>query len=293
MLAGAPPIIVGFDGSFGSELALSWALDDASVRKARVQVVCCHGRPMTAGWESIEAREIDRWARSARDTAQAVVERALTHAAGVAPEVEVSGVIIDGHAADVLAERSAETSRIVLGSRQLKALGSMLLGSVGAGVAARAHCPVVVVRGPVGLAAEHPSVVVGIDGTDAAQPALEFGFEHASRHGVPLRAVMCWRPDPLATMQWRGEAPVPERAQSWLSETLATWQKQYPTVSATAAVIRDHPVSGLVAQSTAQHLLVMRSRSRHALSGMLLGSVTQGVLHHATCPVAIIPAAVE
>ena len=55
------------------------------------------------------------------------------------------------------------------------------------------------------------------------------------------------------------------------------------------AVIREHPVAGLVLASAAQYLLVVGSRGRHALAGILLGSVSQGVLHHATCPVAIVP----
>lgn len=293
MLASTPPVMVGVDGSLGSEVALSWALDDATARNARVQVVCCHSRPMSVGWGTTDAMEIEQWATSARDAAQEVIERAISQAERVAPGVEVSGFVIEGRAGEVLTDLSADAAGIVVGSRQLKALGSALLGSVGAGVAARARCPVVVVRGPAGLAAEHPAVVVGVDGTDATEPALEFGFEYATQHGVPLHAVMCWRPDALATMQWREAAPVPERAQTWLSETVASWQQRYPTVSATAAVIRDHPVAGLVAQSTAQHLLVVRSRTRHALAGMLLGSVAQGVLHHANCPVAVIPAALE
>jgi nucleotide-binding universal stress UspA family protein len=221
------------------------------------------------------------------------VEKALEQGRGIAPELEVTGEVVDGHAADVLTDRSTGAAGVVVGSRQLKALGSALLGSVGAGLAARAHCPVVVVRGPAGLAAEHPAVVVGIDGTDAAEPALAFGFDHASRHGVPLRAVMCWRPDPLASMQWRAEPPAPERAQEWLSETVAAWQQRYPDVPASGGVIRDHPVAGLVAQSAAQQLLVVRSRARGAVTGSLLGSVTQGVLHHATCPVAVLPAAMQ
>jgi len=48
-------------------------------------------------------------------------------------------------------------------------------------------------------------------------------------------------------------------------------------------------VSGLVAESMAQRLLVVGTRSRHPVAGTLLGSVAQGVLHHATCPVAVIP----
>jgi nucleotide-binding universal stress UspA family protein len=232
---------------------------------------------------------------SGRRHVQSSAENLLTHtivaANSLAPDVEVTGEAVDGSAAQILIDASAHATLLVLGSRRLKALGSALLGSVGTGVAARACCPVVVVRGPAGLTAERAAVVVGVDGTDAAEPALEFGFDHASRHHVPLRAVLCWRPDVLAAMQWRPEPPAPDRAEQWLSEALAGWLERYPDVPARGVVVRDHPVTGLVAASHAQRLLVVRSRTRHALAGTLLGSVSQGVLHHATCPVAVIPAA--
>lgn len=292
MSATTAPIIVGLDGSSGSELALRWAVDDAAAGKAPVHLICCHRRPVKLGWEAMHPGDAEREARAAEQFAHEVVERSIEQARGIGPEVEVTGEVVEGHAGEVLEDRSASAARVVVGSRLLKALGAALLGSVGAGLAARARCPVVVVRGPAGLAAERPAVVVGVDGTDAADPALEFGFDHASHHGVPLRAVMCWRPDPLATMRWRAEAPVPERAHEWLSETLAPWRQRYPDVAASGSVIRDHAVDGLVAQSAAEHLLVVRSHARSALAGTLLGSVTQGVLHHATCPVAVIPAAI-
>lgn len=285
------PIVVGVDGSASSELALHWALDGAVVLGAPVHVICCHRRRVTLGWEGVPAIELERLDLGAQRFAHEVVEQVLGLARGVAPEVRVTGEVIEGHAAQVLTGRSTEAARVVIGSRQVKALGSALLGSVGASVAAGARCPVVVVRGPAGLAAEHPTVVVGVDGSDATEPALRFGFERASRHDVPLRAVLCWWPDPLASMQRRCEAAVAEHAQSWLTETVDAWKRRYPTVTATGAVVRDHPVVGLVTASAAQHLLVVRSRTRSAPGGTLLGSVTRGVLHHAICPVAVIPAA--
>lgn len=293
MAAKSRTIVVGIDGSDGSDGALRWALDDALVRNAPVHLVCCHPRPLNLNWEGILPTSDEGIDRVARRSARHVVEHALEWAREIAPELDITGEVVDGRAADVLCDRSDVAAAVVVGSRHLKALGSTLLGSVGAGLAAGAHCPVVVVRGPAGLAAEHPAVVVGIDGTDAAESALGFGFEQASRHGVPLRAVMCWRPDPLAAMQWRAAPPPPQRAEAWLSEMLAGFRPRYSGVAASGAIIRAHPVPGLVAQSAAEHLLVVHSRSRHALTGTLLGSVTQGVLHHATCPVAVIPAAVR
>jgi nucleotide-binding universal stress UspA family protein len=282
-------IVVGIDASEGSELALNWALDEALARDAAVHLICCHTRPLLLGWEGANVADLQELASAARRTASDALVSALDRARGTAPTVPVTGETVEGRPAVVLAERSAGAQLIVLGSRRLKAVGSVLLGSVGTAVTARAQCPVVVVRGPAGMLAERPAVVVGIDGTDAADPALAYGFEHASRHDVPLRAVMCWRPDPLATMQWRPEAPVPERAQAWVTATLQRWQRRYPSVTAAGIVIRDQAAAGLVEQSAAEHLLVVGSRSRNALAGTLLGSVAHGVLHHATCPVAVVP----
>jgi nucleotide-binding universal stress UspA family protein len=80
-------------------------------------------------------------------------------------------------------------------------------------------------------------------------------------------------------------------ADEWLNELLARWREKYPNVQARSAAMRDHPVAGLAAESMAQHLPVVHSRTRHALTGALLGSVSEGVLHPATCPIAVIPAA--
>jgi len=101
--------------------------------------------------------------------------------------------------------------------------------------------------------------------------------------------VLCWHPDLLATMKWRPSPPAPERADEWLSEALAGWREQYPDVTVHPEVIRDHPVAGLVLASSAQYLLVVGTTGHNALPGALLGSVSQGVLHHATCPVAVVP----
>jgi nucleotide-binding universal stress UspA family protein len=101
--------------------------------------------------------------------------------------------------------------------------------------------------------------------------------------------VLCWPPDLLAEMSWRTEPPAPARAEVWLSEALAGWREKYPDVAVHSGVVSEHPAAGLVKESAAQYLLVVGSRGRHALTGTLLGSVSQGVLHHATCPVAVIP----
>jgi nucleotide-binding universal stress UspA family protein len=283
-------IVVGVDESAGSQAAVRWACDEARLGTRAVRLVCAYHWTLPYRWDGAYSGVTDSDLVRLKSAAEAIVNRAIDDAARFAPDVEVTGEVIKGNAADVLIDESEHADLLVLGSRHLKALGSVLLGSVGDVVAARARCPVVVVRGPAGLIAERASVVVGVDGTESADPALAFGFDHASRHRVPLHAVMCWRRDVLASMQWRMEPPAPERAELWLAESIAGWQEKYPDVEVHSSVIRDHPVAGLVAASTAQHLLVVRSRISNALVGTMLGSASQGVLHHATCPVAVIPA---
>jgi len=286
MFADRSQVIVGVDDSPGAEAALTWAIADARSRHAVLRPICAYRWPVS--YESIAVYgDAPISNPQPREVAEQVVAKAASRATEL--DVEARGEAVDGEGAPVLLNESSRAAIVVLGSRHLKALGSSVLGSVSARVAAHAACPTVVVRGPAGLPGEDPAVVVGVDATEASGPVLEFAFDHASRHHIPLRAVLCWHPDLLASMMWRLEPPPPTRAQLWLSEALAGWREKYPDVVVHSAVIKDHPVSGLVAASAAQHLLVVGSHGRRALAGTLLGSVSQGVLHHATCPVALVP----
>lgn len=289
MSAQVGTVVVGVDGSPGAEAALRWAVSEARARHAPVRLVCVYRWELAYGWSTAYVAPAEVDLEHNRKVAEQLVAMAASQAAELAADVEVSGEAVDGSAIPVLVDESTRAALVVLGSRQLEALGSAVLGSVSTAVAARAACPVVVVRGAAGDPNEHAAVVVGVDGTDASPAVLEFGFGHASRHAVSLRAVLCWRPDVLAAMQWRPEPPPPQRAAAWLAEALAGWSDKYPDVQVHRSVVREHPVSGLVTESAAQYLLVVGSRGRHAFAGALLGSVSQGVLHHASCPVAVVP----
>ena len=285
------PVVVGVDESAGADQALAWGVEEARSRAVPVRLVYAYGSPATYGGMPLYGNLPVPQPSHMRAVAAQLVARAAARVAELAPDVYVTTHASDDDAARVLIDESARASMIVLGSRHLGTVGSVLLGSVGAAVSARAACPVVVLRGPAGLAAEQAAVVVGVDAQDGSEAVLEFGFDYASRRSVPLSAVLCWHPDLLAEMMWRPEPPAPERAERWLSEALAGWREKYPDVVVHSGVVREHPVTGLVAASSAQDLLVVGSRGRHALAGTLLGSVSQGVLHHATCPVAVVPSA--
>ncbi len=267
-------------------IALDWAAREAQARQLPLHLVCGHHWsthlvPWDGGADREIASDLERFATDA-------IAAATRHVQQTRPGVRVTGRAVDGIAADVLVDRSRSAALTVVGTRHLSTFGGMALGSVSAAVAARAHGAVVVVAGPPAPPGEDGAVVVGIDTDGPDDAVLEFAFDHASRHGRAVHALMCWRPDPLVTARWRAGSPPPDQAQRWLAEALAGWSEKFPQVPLHPAVTRDHAVNGLVSASLGQELLVVGSDNRHPRIGAWLGSVSQGVLHHATCPVAVV-----
>lgn len=283
----AEQIVVGIDGTEGGNVALEWALAEAASRHASVRLVHALGDARTHASLAFYADLPVPGVTELRHHGQNVLDRALAEAETTAPDVEVHGELADDDAVTVLTEASKHADLIVVGSHGRGPLGSLVIGSVGAAVSARASGPVVVVRGPAGDAREHSAVVVGVD-LDGSPDALAFAFDAASRHGLPVHAVMCWHPDWLAEMMWRAAQPAPHWLTVLLDKHLAPYVEKYPTVPVQPSVVREHAVDALVSASAAQALLVIGEKSRHPDVGTLLGSVSQGVLHHATCPVAVV-----
>jgi nucleotide-binding universal stress UspA family protein len=282
------PVVVGVDGSPGSDAAVQWAAAESLVRRTPVRIVHAYGLAPTRTAVPLYRSVPDADLQLPRHVAEQLVSNMITRAAALG-SASVGGAAIDGDAVGVLLNAARYGYELVLGSRRLSALGSAVHGSVSAAVAARATCPVVVVRGPAGRPDERAAVVVGIDGSHRSQALLEYAFDYASRRDIGVRAVLCWHPDLLAVMRRRAEPAEPERVDAWLAEALAGWQQKYPDVVVHREVVREHPIAGLVRASTAQNLLVVGSHGHRALASALLGSTTQGVLHHATGPVAVVP----
>src|SRR6185503_19830498 len=76
-----------------------------------------------------------------------------------------------------------------------------------------------------------------------------------------------------------------------VGELLAGWHEEYPDVEVRRHLVRGHPVRTLVEEARGAEMLVVGSRGRGGFSGLLLGSVSNGVLREATCPVAVIRSA--
>ncbi|MDQ7910420.1 universal stress protein [Phytohabitans sp. ZYX-F-186] len=278
-------IVVGYDASPDAESALEWALDEGARTGTAVTLVYAVEWRAVAGPIGLAPAV---WPDdSVREAAEKFIATALARARESYPGVSVSGTVATGGSVAVLVEMSRQARLVVLGRRGHGGFAGLLVGSTSVAVSAHAHCPVVVVRG--GQAPVGGPVVVGFDGSDCAQLAVEFGFAEAARRGVELRLVQAWTPPPprWQPVEFDLDQEV-ARERAGLQEVAAGWQDKYPEVPATVHVVAGPPAEALIGASQGAQLVVVGSRGRGGFRGLLLGSVSQQLLHHAHSPVVVI-----
>ncbi|TQE32718.1 universal stress protein [Streptomyces ipomoeae] len=284
------PITAGVDGTSESLAALAWAGREAVRRGLPLRVV--HAWQ----WQPHEAITVDRdgqarWAREAlAEAARTVTER---H-----PELEVTTELVEGHPVESLVAAAEHAEMLVLGSRGHGTVVGFLLGSVGQQVLVESPRPVVLVRAEDDPAAEAAGreIVVGQQGTpeDSAE-ALRFAFETAAARGAALRAVRAWTLPPLyayspASLKLLDEAgglePYEKKA---LAAALEPWRERFPDVRVTQHVEIGSAGQVLLSVAERAQLMVVGRRAHRTAVGSRIGSVAHGVLHHAHCPVAVVP----
>jgi nucleotide-binding universal stress UspA family protein len=269
-------IVVGYDGSPGSGDALRWAAREAKARDTTL-TVCLAWTPdhMTLPAESDLCDLV-------RQHGQVILARGLPYAESVLGPGRVRAELAGGSAAYVLCERSKTADIVVVGSRGHSELPGLRLGSVAWQVAGHACGRVVVIRGEWRPANQSPGpVLVGVDGSPAAQAATAFAFEEAALRDVPLVAV-CALTDSVGRL---GEA---HQLEEDFGHLMACEAKEHPDVTVVRRVLAGTPRAALLTASADAQMLVVGARGRDGVEGMRLGSVAQAVLHHAPCPVAVV-----
>ena len=283
------PITAGVDGTEESLAALDWAAREAVRRGLPLRVV--------HAWRYAEALPT-----ADRDTQHGWVSDGVREAvrtvSGRHPELEVGVDVLEGGVAEALTGAAAQSELLVLGSRGHGSVMGFLLGSVGRQVIAETARPVVLVRAGDRAAAEAAGrdVVVGQHGgpQDSAA-ALRFAFETAAVRGATVRAVRAWTLPPVfayspGSLKLLDEAgglePYEKQA---LADALRPWQERFPQVPVAEHVEMGSAGQVLLSMAGRAQLMVVGRRSRRTAVGARIGSVAHGVLHHAECPVAVVP----
>jgi nucleotide-binding universal stress UspA family protein len=291
-------VVVGVDGSESATRAVQWAADLAARRRRRLRIAHAYGSvgPYYGGDLAFPSGVLETLA----DDARQLVADAAEAAAAAGPGVDVEVQAADAAPIPLLIELSGQAAMVVLGSSGRGGFAGMLAGSTAVRVAAHAQSPVVVVRareGEPAPPAEGP-VVVGVDGSSLSDRAVAYAFEEASLREASLVAVHAWADleyeNPVhraRTLVEGGPQEVDE--ERLLAERLAGWQEKYPDVPVERVIARDKPRHELLQRSVTAQLVVVGSRGRGGFRGLLLGSTSQALLHHAECPVMIVRPAAE
>ncbi|MFC3572300.1 universal stress protein [Streptomyces yaanensis] len=286
------PITVGVDGSPESVAAAAWAGREAVRRGLPLRVV--HAWE----WQSYDiAPAVDRdaqagWVREAvREVERTLLDR---H-----PGLTVTAEAPQGAPVETLVAEAAEAELLVLGSRGHGAVVGFLLGSVGRRVIAESTRPVVLVRSDDKATAEVAGreIVVGQHGEpEDSAAALGFAFATAAARQAAVRVVRAWNLPPVfafspGSLKLLDEAgglePYERKA---LDEALRPWRERFPEVPVTEHVEMGSASQVLLSVAGRAQLVVVGRHAAHAV-GPRIGSVAHALLHHAPCPVAVVPPA--
>jgi len=285
------PITAGVDGTEESLAALDWAAREAVRRGLALRVVqAWRFQP----YDAIDAADRETQAGWVRDAAEEAVKAVTARH----PGLDVGTEVLEGETVDTLVAAAAEAEMLVLGSRGYGPVVGFLLGSVGRQVLAESARPVVLVRAddqPTGEAAGR-EIVVGQHGEaqDSAE-VLRFAFETAAARGAGVRVVRAWTLPPVfayspASMNLLDEAGGLEPYESKaLEAAVAPWRERFPEVPVVEHVEMGSAAQVLLSVAVRAQLMVVGRRAHRRAVGARIGSVAHGVLHHANCPVAVVP----
>ncbi|GAA3785337.1 universal stress protein [Streptomyces chiangmaiensis] len=283
------PLVVGVDGSDFSLTAVDWAVDEAARRGLPLRLV--HASSREQGAASSDGLERPAGQVMAENIVGSATERARRRN----PQVKVSSEIHGEDAVHALLREGDDAFALVTGSRGRSEFKGLLLGSVSRAVAARARCPVIVVRGDkAGLAGVHERILLGAAKPAAIGEALRFACREAETRGCVLDVVRAWRCPALETtdhprLTEAAALRYEQRAAALLDALLQEAMRDHPDVPVRRATVEGPARTVLLKRSAAADLVVIGARHRPGTFGLRLGRVAHVLLHHADCPVAIVP----
>ena len=282
-----PSVVVGVDGSPASKAAVDWAARDAVMRNVPLTLVHVANGDVT-GWSRALPSGYGVWQQTRG-------HQFLADATGIAEQamrgtgsVDVTSEMYYSATVSTLVDLSKGAEMIVVGSRGHGALAG-LLGSVSAGMAQRAHCPVAVIHDE-DPTLPHPAqapVLVGIDGSPSSERATAIAFDEASRRQVDLIALHAWSDAAARDFPGFDWTSMKLAEDEVLAERLAGWQERYPDVKVLRLVVCDHPARQIIEHSQEAQLVVVGSHGLGGFAGMLLGSVSAAVVQTVRIPVIV------
>jgi nucleotide-binding universal stress UspA family protein len=277
-------IMVGVDGSETAAAALRWAAQEATWRD----------EPLVGllAWGFLFQHHAEPGAEFDPEYVEADARAAL--------ETYVRSTLGEGAAIDLrticdipwraLVNAAAEASMLVVGARGLGGFKGLLLGSVSHQCLHHAMCPVAVVREAPALPPSEGRIVVGIDGSPTSATALRWAVEEGERRGAVVDAVHAWQLPFTGPYPYMSPGDDPNRYEDNARLLLDDEVDRLRAKTLPNKVLAlGGPASVILDAAQGADLVVVGSRGVNALERFLLGSTSTQVVHHAPCPVVVIP----
>ncbi|WP_406306559.1 universal stress protein [Streptomyces sp. NBC_00879] len=278
-------VVVGVDGSANAATAADWAAAEADRRGRPLRLLYAADTYRRALYASVET--VERVRQRGRDVLKDTADRLAEQY----PELQINKELSPREPTVSLLDAAGSDGTIVVGNRGYGGFAALLLGSVGLRVAAGATVPVVVVRGAAQGAGA--GVVVAAVRDEDDLDCVRHAARAAELRKASLRLLSVWQVLRYVGMVATMLDDVDEIAQQHLHRvsTLADRiRDEFPELTVTADVEEGASVAGTLVEASRQaDLLVMGGRRPPDAFGPTLGRVTHAVLHHAECPVELIP----
>ena len=282
-------VLVGVDGSNASYKATWWAANYAKHAGLTLQIVCAYSLPSYAA-VSFDATYT---AMGDDNAAHADAQEILSKAKAIADEqgVEATTLIVTGDPASVFVELSRNYNLIVIGNRGKGGLAERLLGTTSSSLPAYAYCPIIVVPytdddgNLMHLNNTITKVAVGADESKWGVKALQIAADFAASWNAELEVIS-------AVPEVKGVSSDDSVYDSYMDDLktrVAPLQEKHPDLSVNCRIVPGSAVHTLTEASYSHDVVVVGSRGRGGFTGLLLGSISQGLLQHAVSPVYVVP----
>jgi nucleotide-binding universal stress UspA family protein len=265
--------VVGVDGSPEAMEAFRYAAELAIERRHDLLVAHAYHLPAAPPISADFIAVMQAGGQEVLD--QVLSDLAAPSSLRVETVLDMNGPVLMLHQLAALAEI------VVVGHHHVNLQERLLLGSVAAPLAAKAPCPVVVVR--KGWSASSPtagSVVVALDGETAASAALDYAFTQAEFGRTDLLALHVAPLNELPTDR-AGE----ERS---IEEILSGWKQDHPDTPVSTKLVPGDPQDVIVDASYQAAVLIV-GRPHTGRFGSWTRSVARSVMNRSICPLVVVP----
>jgi nucleotide-binding universal stress UspA family protein len=284
-------VAVGYDRALAGERALDVAAREAARRGGSLFVITAYHWLTPPEPDGLTAADTEATARKA---AEEIAHSGAARARQRHPQVPVEARAVAGYAGKVLAAASHEADLLVVGNRGTGGFQGMLLGSTSLRTLAEACCPVIVARGDAVDA--HHRVVAAVDIDENCDTVLDFAFDETSRRRAGLTVMHVWDEPWIAAYGQQDPgiaddvARIERERDDRLAAVVRAAHERYPETHPFHQLAVGSAAGLLVEASRRADLLVTGAR-RHGEGrhGLMIGPVSQTLVQHAECPVAVVP----